>query len=182
MTEVDLERERAKWEYRGRKRPDFAIDPGPGQESVWDYPRPPRLDKDTRSVRVIHEGAAIAETSNAIRVLETASPPVFYIPPADVHKELFVAGRGSSLCEWKGPATYWSLQARDGVLENVAWSYEDPFEGFEEIRGYFSVYPARLECFVGGLRVEPQPGGFYGGWVTAEIVGPFKGDPGTGHW
>lgn len=182
MERHDLERARAGWQYRGSTRPPFAVEPGPRQESVWDYPRPPRVDPDSRSVRVRYEGTIIAESTDAVRVLETASPPVFYLPPGDARMDLLDRQGGGSICEWKGSATYWALSHRGVYLPNAGWSYEDPFEGFEAIRGYLGFYPAKLECYVGTHRVEPQPGGFYGGWVTPEIVGPFKGEAGTAGW
>jgi uncharacterized protein (DUF427 family) len=117
-----------------------------------------------------------------VRVLETASPPTFYLPPEDVRVDLLQEASGSSLCEWKGRARYWSIVAGDGQLDSAAWSYEEPFDGFTEIAGYFSFYPAVLECYVDSVRVEPQPGGLYGGWITPEVVGPFKGEPGTESW
>lgn len=178
----DLERARAKWTHRGGARPSWAVEPGPGQESVWDYPRPPRLDPDSRLVRVIHAGIVIAETRRATRVLETASPPVFYLPPEGVRTELLVPGRGASHCEWKGKASYWSLRVDNREIANVGWSYEDPYPEFRTIQCYLSFYPSKVQCYVDGVRVAPQPGGFYGGWVTGEIVGPFKGEPGTGGW
>ncbi len=168
--------------HRGGARPDWAIEPGPGQESVWDYPRPPRIELDSRIVRVLYEDTLLAETGRALRVLETASPPTYYIPPDDVRTDLLVAGRGTSLCEWKGVASYWSLQIGANEIPNVAWSYEQPFAEFAEIAGYVSFYPAKVGCYVDHHRVEPQTGGFYGGWITPEVVGPFKGDPGTGGW
>ncbi len=177
----DIEAARTAWKNRGDARPPFAIEPGPGQESVWDYPRPPRLELDPRLVRVLYRGTVIAETRRAYRVLETASPPTFYLPPEDVKVPL-VAATGSSMCEWKGAASYWSVQLPDAQLQNVAWSYADPFPEFGAIRDYVSFYPARVECYVDDHRVKPQPGGFYGGWVTPEVVGPFKGEPGTGGW
>ncbi len=177
-----IEQARAAWSHRGQARPGFAVEPGPGQESVWDYPRPPALVPDQRAVRVLFRDHLIAETAAALRVLETASPPTFYLPARDVRCELLVPGRGASLCEWKGAATYWSIRVDDELLENVGWSYQDPYPEFEAIRGYFSFYPARVDCSVAGVRVAPQSGGFYGGWVTPEIVGPFKGEPGTGGW
>ena len=179
---VAVERARSAWRHRGQARPDFAVEPGEGEESVWDYPRPPALVRDQREVRVVHRDCLIASTTEAFRVLETASPPTFYIPARDVRSELLVRGHGSSHCEWKGGASYWSIRIGDELLENVGWSYDDPYPEFEAIRGYLSFYPARVECFVGDHRVAPQPGGFYGGWVTPEIVGPFKGEPGTGGW
>lgn len=170
------------WRYTGAERPEFASPPGPGQESVWDYPRPPRLERDERRVEVIHRGVTIADTRAAYRVLETASPPTFYLPPADVRTEYLEPTARSTMCEWKGRATYWALRSGTEKLAEVAWSYPQPLPDFEVIAGYLSFYPARIECRVGGLRVRPQPGGFYGGWVTPEIVGPFKGEPGTGWW
>lgn len=182
MDEDDLERARAQWSHRGSRRPAWALEPVPGQESVWDYPRPPRIDPDSRLVRVLHGDTVIAESREAIRILETASPPTFYIPPNDVRMELLSPTRGSSLCEWKGPASYWSLRFGGHEIPNVAWSYEKPFADFTQIRGYLGFYPSKLECYVDDDHVEPQPGGFYGGWVTPEVVGPFKGEPGTGGW
>jgi uncharacterized protein (DUF427 family) len=131
---------------------------------------------------VLHDDTLLAETRRAIRVLETASPPTFYIPPEDVRKDLLVPGRGTSLCEWKGAASYWSLKIAEHEIRNVAWGYAQPYPEFAEIAGYLSFYPAKVDCYVGEDRVEAQSGGFYGGWVTPEVVGPFKGDPGTGGW
>lgn len=169
------------WTYRGQVRPEFAVEPGPGQESVWDYPRPPELAADSRPVEVVHEGLRIAASGRCIRVLETASPPTFYIPPADVSWQHLSPAAGSSLCEWKGAARYWALTAYP-QLGVVGWGYPQPTPAFEPIRDFVSFYPGRLACYVAGERVRPQPGKFYGGWVTGEIVGPFKGEPGTAHW
>jgi uncharacterized protein (DUF427 family) len=169
------------WRYHGQERPPFAVPPGPGQESVWDYPRPPALVPDARLVEVKTAGATIAATSRACRVLETAGPPTFYIPPEDVDRAQLVRASGSSVCEWKGTATYWGLTDAPGAAP-VAWSYEDPTPAFQPVRGYLAFYPGRVECFVAGERVRPQPGKFYGGWITDEIVGPFKGEAGTGDW
>ena len=182
MRQSNLAQARAQWIHRGSERPAWAIAPREGQESVWDYPRPPHLDADSRLVRVIHQGVLLAESRQAVRVLETASPPTFYLPPDDVRTDLLERARGASICEWKGSATYWSLRVNDPLRANVAWSYENPFPDFTPIRGYLSFYPSKLECYVEGERVKPQPGDFYGGWITSEIVGPFKGDPGTGGW
>lgn len=179
---ADLERARASWKHRGAKRPPWAIEPGPGQESVWDYPRPPRLEPDSRRVRVMHDSVLLAETNRAIRVLETASPPTFYIPRSDVAMVLLTEAAGGSHCEWKGAATYWSLRGDSAFMSHVGWSYEEPYPEFTAIRGYLSFYPAKLDCYVGAVRAAPQPGGFYGGWVTPDVVGPFKGEPGTGGW
>lgn len=125
----------------------------------------------------------IADTVAAIRVLETASPPTFYLPPSDIRMELLRPVVGGSRCEWKGTSEYWTVRTPEGDrAERAAWSYPEPFEGFSSIRGYVSFYPARLDCFVGDERVKPQRGGFYGGWLTREIRGPFKGDPGAEGW
>lgn len=182
MAADDFDRARAQWRFRGSGRPEWAVEPGPGQESVWDYPRPPRLDADCRTVRVEQGDIVVAETRSAVRVLETASPPTIYIPPQDVRTDLLVRAPGASMCEWKGSATYWSLQIDGCTTRNAAWSYESPFPDFAEIQGYFSFYPSKVACYVDGQRVSAQLGGFYGGWVTPEIVGPFKGQAGTGSW
>jgi uncharacterized protein (DUF427 family) len=173
---------RARWRYTGRERPDFAVAPAPGQESVWDYPRPPRVVGETRELGVSAHRQAIAHSSRGVRVLETASPPTFYLPPEDIRLDLLESVAGSSRCEWKGEAQYWTLVLEGRRIERVAWSYADPFPGFETIRGWLAFYPGRIECSVDGVRVEPQPGGLYGGWVTAELVGPWKGIAGSEAW
>jgi uncharacterized protein (DUF427 family) len=173
---------RQHWRYTGDERPDFAVAPGPGQESVWDYPRPPAVVRDLRPVRVLAEGQEIANTSRAVRVLETASPPTVYLPPQDVQGELLVPAPGLSRCEWKGEARYWTIALPGASIEGAAWSYPDPFPGFEPIRDWLAFYPGRLDCFVEDAPVTPQPGGLYGGWVTAELVGPWKGEPGSEAW
>lgn len=173
---------RAKWKYRGQARPSFAEPPGEGQESVWDYPRPPRLVSDSREVLVRVGSTVIAQSHRAIRVLETASPPTFYLPPDDVRTDLLRGAEGDSFCEWKGQARYWSVTLENHVIKHAAWSYDEPLAGFETIAGYLSFYPGKLECYVAGVRVEPQPGGLYGGWITPDVVGPFKGEPGTKGW
>ena len=169
------------WEHTGQQRPEFAEEPGADQESVWDYPRPPALVKCDSLVEVRSGDLLIASTEAALRVLETASPPTYYLPPIAVDMARLVRASASSFCEWKGRATYWSL-AQQTHGAPVGWSYDGPSERFADIDGYLSFYPALLECYVGGERVQPQPGGFYGGWVTSNVVGPFKGEPGTGHW
>ena len=170
------------WKYDGTERPDFAKDPGPGEESVWDYPRPPKPVNDSRIVEVKWMNQTIAKTTTSVRVLETASPPTFYIPPDDVKTGLLEKAPGSSYCEWKGRATYWNISVDGNTLEKAAWSYENPTPAFKEIAGYFSFYPGKLKCHVDNIRVKPQPGGFYGGWMTHEITGPVKGESGTGGW
>jgi uncharacterized protein (DUF427 family) len=150
---------------------------------VWDYPRPPRIEPDGRRVVVRLVDTVVADTARALRVLETASPPTFYLPPADVRMELLRPARGASRCEWKGTAEYWTIRTPEGDrAERAAWSYPSPFPGFEEIRDYVSFYPVRVDCYVDGAPVHAQTGGFYGGWITPEIVGPFKGEPGSSGW
>ena len=168
------------WQFTGKQRPPFAEEPGPGQESVWDYPRPPALVSSGKEVIVMAGEVELARSTRAWRVLETASPPTWYIPAEDVDREHLAPAPGGSFCEWKGGAVYWALAAQPG--EAVAWSYPAPSAAFAAIAGAFGFYPGRVACYVGGERVRPQPGHFYGGWVTDDIVGPVKGEPGTGHW
>jgi uncharacterized protein (DUF427 family) len=168
------------WKFNGSSRPDFAAAPGPGQESVWDYPRPPALRRDNRLVEVRDGHFVIARTTASFRACETASPPTFYIPPADVALDRLVPVAGSSVCEWKGAAAYLALAGAPDMP--VAWRYPRPRPRFDAIRDYVAFYPGRIACFVAGERALPQPGRFYGGWITADVAGPFKGEPGTGHW
>ncbi len=171
------------WSHTGTQRPPFAQIPASGQESVWDYPRPPCITRDARRVTVHAGTVKVADTQRAVRVLETASPPTFYLPPEDVRMALLERASGDSFCEWKGQAGYWNVLLPDGTrLASAGWSYERPTPAFAGIAGWVSFYPARLRCEVGGEVVRPQGGGFYGGWVTDEIVGPYKGEPGTGDW
>jgi uncharacterized protein (DUF427 family) len=143
---------------------------------VWDYPRPPRIVADSRLVEVrLPDETVVASTRRALRVLETASPPTFYVPPDAIQKDLLQPNEERSLCEWKGTATGLRLR-REG--SSVGWFYPVVFPEFEAIEGWVSFYPDRIACFVEGERVRPQPGGYYGGWITQEIVGPIKGDPG----
>jgi uncharacterized protein (DUF427 family) len=156
--------------------------PGPGQESVWDYPRPPRLEPSSKTVRVLLSGHLLAESANAYRVLETSHPPTWYIPASDVKMEFLKATSKTSFCEWKGRAHYWSVTVGDQTVENAIWSYETPNPSFAPIKGYLSFYPSRFECYVDEERVKAQPGDFYGGWITSDIVGPFKGIAGSWGW
>jgi uncharacterized protein (DUF427 family) len=159
------------------------IEPGEGQESVWDYPRPPRLEPVPQRLRVVFNGVTIADSTNGYRVLETSSPPTYYIPRADVRMEYLSKSRNRTHCEWKGTAAYWNIEVDGRKSENAAWSYPDPVEQFATIRDYISFYAGRVEaCYVADEKVQPQEGDFYGGWVTSNIVGPFKGAPGTLHW
>jgi len=173
---------RDQWHWRGQVRPPFARVPKAGEESVWDYPRPPQLAADQREVIVRWNGLEVARTRRAIRVLETAHPPSFYLPWDDVARELLRPASGSSFCEWKGPARYWSLVDGDRQLPAVGWSYPRPLAHAAALSNCVAFYAADLDCEVGGLKVTPQPGGFYGGWITPEVIGPFKGDPGSQGW
>jgi uncharacterized protein (DUF427 family) len=157
--------------------------PGPGQESVWDYPRPPRAELSSKHVRVIFNGEVIAETTRAVRILETSHPPVYYIPQADVRMDYLTRTSRQTVCEFKGAASYWTICVGDRVAADAAWSYAHPLPGYESIRYAIAFYPSRMEaCTVDGERVQPQEGDFYGGWITSDIVGPFKGGPGTWGW
>lgn len=161
----------------------IAETPGPGQESVWDYPRPPRVEPVPERIRVVVDGLTVADTTRALRVLETAGAPVYYLPPGDVRRDLLRASRRTSTCEWKGGAVYHSLVLPDREVADVAWSYPDPSPGYEAIRDHFALYAGKVDAaWVGDERATPQPGGFYGGWVTSRIVGPIKGEPGSFGW
>ena len=152
-------------------------------ESVWDYPRPPRVEPVVDRVRVVVDGVVIADSTRAFRVLETSHPPTYYLPPDDVRLDLLSAGAGRSVCEWKGSATYHTVTVGDRTIRDVAWSYRDPLPGFESIAGHLAFYPGRVdEAWVGDERARPQAGGFYGGWITSWIRGPFKGEAGTSGW
>lgn len=170
------------WRYRGNTRPDFAITPQAGQESVWDYPRPPVLVTDARRVIVRLGPHVVADSTRTQRLLETASPPTFYLPSEDVDSSVLVAARGGSFCEWKGPARYWDVVVDGRCVERAAWGYPEAGGAFASIADHVAFYPGRLDCSVDGQSVQAQPGAFYGGWVTADVVGPFKGEPGTGDW
>jgi uncharacterized protein (DUF427 family) len=159
------------------------VPPGAGQESVWDYPRPPRVAPDDRTVRVVFNGVTVAESSRAIRVLETAGAPVWYLPPDDVRMDLLEPIDRRTVCEWKGDASYFDLRVGDRVARSAAWTYRRPRPGYESITDHVAFYAGRVDAaFVGAERATPQPGDFYGGWITSDVVGPFKGEPGTGGW
>jgi uncharacterized protein (DUF427 family) len=152
-------------------------------ESVWDYPRPPRVEPSSRRVRVVHRGVTVADTTRAVRVLETSHPPVYYIPPDDVLGGTLRESGRHTFCEFKGRASYYDLEVGGMVVRDAAWFYPEPAPGFEVIRDHPAFYPGRVdECFVDDERVASQKGDFYGGWITAEITGPFKGGPGTLGW
>lgn len=157
--------------------------PREGQESVWSYPRPPRLEPTPRRIRALLSGVVLADSTRAIRVLETSHPPVYYLPPADVRLELLTPADGGSFCEWKGEAVYHDAIV-DGVrIARVAWSFPRPTPRFELIRDWHAFYLPALEAgLVDDERARPQPGGFYGGWITGDLAGPFKGEPGSHGW
>jgi uncharacterized protein (DUF427 family) len=157
--------------------------PGPGQESVWDYPRPPRLEPSGNRVRVEFGGETIAISTRTYRVLETSHPPTYYIHPDDVRSEFLISVPRRTFCEFKGQANYWDLLAGGRTSAAAAWSYSSPTGAFAAITGYFAFYPGRVDaCFVDEERVQAQVGDFYGGWITNRIVGPFKGAIGTTLW
>ena len=160
------------------------IPPGPGQVSVWDFPRPPALVPVGETVRVDF-GGEIARTDGALQILETSHPPTVYLPPDAFAPGALVPTEGSSGCEWKGRADYLTVVSGDGArrAERAAWTYPDPRPAYAALRGFVALYPEAVDaCWIGAERVTPQPGGFYGGWVTPRVVGPFKGAPGTWGW
>lgn len=155
-------------------------EPEPGQESVWDYPRPPRLEASTRHIRILVADQLIADTVRAMRVLETSHPPVYYIPPQDIRMEWLRPVQGGSWCEWKGQASYFDVEVAGRRIERAAWVYLQPTLPFKQIERYLAFYPSKMDsCLLDGERVVAQEGDFYGGWITSEIVGPFKGSLGA---
>jgi uncharacterized protein (DUF427 family) len=177
-----LERARAQWRWRGQGRPPFANPPGLGQVSVWDFPRPPDLAKESREIAVSWRGREIARTTGAWAVRETSHPPTFYLPLADVKREVLrIAGHGT-FCEWKGPAHYWDLVDGAHCLPYSAWSYPQPLPGAEPLAQCIAFYAHDLDCRVDGAPVVAQEGAFYGGWITPDLAGPFKGGFGSGGW
>ena len=176
---------RDKWDPHFR--PPGVEAAGPGQESVWDYPRPPIIVPAPAEMRVEHAGQLIARSSAALEVKETAGAPVPYFPPDHVQIDRLVANGRVSVCEWKGAARSFDYVSPDGTrIEDAAWSYPDPFddlpEGYAAIAGWFAFYPAKLDCFVDAEKARSQPGGLYGGWITDRVRGPVKGALGTSHW
>ena len=159
------------------------VAPGPGQESVWDYPRPPRVEATTRHIQVIFNGITLADTKRALRVLETSQAPVFYIPLEDVQRQYLETSQQVTVCEWKGLANYFGVAAGGRRAADAAWTYHAPSPGYEAIRDHVAFYSQQMDqCRVDGELATPMPGGFYGGWVTRDVVGPFKGGPGTQGW
>jgi uncharacterized protein (DUF427 family) len=166
----------------GRTMPE-RIEPRPGQESVWDYPRPPGLEQSDKHIEVFFNDILIADSSEVIRVVETSGPPVYYIQEADIEMKHLVQSAHATYCEWKGAASYYDIEVHDKKTRNAAWHYPQPTPGFEGIKGYIAFYAQLMDaCFVDGELVKPQHGTFYGGWITSDIVGPFKGEPGTEDW
>jgi uncharacterized protein (DUF427 family) len=169
---------------RPRVPPGVVPDPaGPGQESVWEYTRPPRAERTARHVVVTLGGEVVAESRQTVRVLETSHPPGYYIPIEDWTPGALSPTSGSSICEWKGAAVYYDVVGGGRVAPAAAWGYPDPTPAFAEIAACISVYPGRVDrCEVDGVVVTAQPGEFYGGWITPDVVGPFKGRPGSWGW
>ena len=163
-----------------RPKPD---PPAPGQESVWDYPRPPRLEPARCRIQVVLGGITIADTTAALRLLETSHPPVYYLPPEAILPGTLTPTKRRSFCEFKGWASYLDVTAGDRTQGAAAWAYAKPSPGYEAMAGHVAFYAAQMDaCFVDGELARPQPGGFYGGWVTSKLAGPFKGVPGSAFW
>ena len=159
------------------------VEPGPGQESVWDYPRPPRLEDSDKRIKVVFGGVTLAYTTRAKRVLETRHPPVYYVPVEDIRMEHLMLAKGSSFCEWKGAARYYDIQTDERREPRAAWFYPDPVLAYAEIKDHVAFYPSLMDaCWVDGEKVGAQEGDFYGGWITPDVVGPFKGGLGTRGW
>lgn len=167
--------------YHSMKR--HHIKPGPGQESVWDYPRPPKLEPFSGHIRIVFEGEILADTNRAYRVLETSHPPVYYLPPADIRMEHMVPSQRSSFCEFKGSAVYYHVKGMKQAVPDCAWAYPVIQPAYQPIAGYVAFYAHLMDaCYVNDELVDAQAGNFYGGWITSKVVGPFKGEPGTWGW
>lgn len=164
-------------------RPPQPERPGPGQESVWDYPRPPALRRCTLPIEVVLGGETICRTSAAWQVLETSHPPTYYLPRSSFVPGSLRPAEGASFCEWKGHARYLDVVGGDRTASAAAWYYPNPTPPFAALADHVALYAGRMDaCVVGGERVTPQPGGFYGGWITSSVTGPFKGVPGSAGW
>ncbi|MEO1220781.1 MAG: DUF427 domain-containing protein [Pseudomonadota bacterium] len=156
---------------------------GPGQESVWDYPRPAICEPTSRRVQIIHKGITLVDSANAWRTLETSHPPTYYIPQTDIAMEHLHANSRRTMCEWKGQARYFDIMVADDTVQAGAWSYAEPTPGFANIQDYVAFYPEPLDhCLIDGEKITPQPGQFYGGWISQYEAGPFKGIPGSQFW
>jgi uncharacterized protein (DUF427 family) len=172
------------------RMPDLMFEQAPriqipkrGQESVWSYPRPPKLERVHQQIRVEFGGLVLAETIQGYRLLETANPPVYYFPPTDVRLAYFMLSSKQTVCKWKGVARYWSLRVEKRMAIEAAWSYAHAEKEYEGICDYFAFYSGKVDaCYVGKQKVTAQPGDYYGGWITSKILGPFKGGPDTEFW
>ena len=158
------------------------VEPGPGQESVWDNPRPPRLEPTQRHLVVAYGGEVIAHSQRAQRVVETSQPPAYYLNPADVRMDLLRPSSHRTFCEWKGLASYYDVIVGTEIATDAVWSYPSPHPDFAAIQDCLAFYAQVLDCSVDGEAVVGNEGTFYGGWITRDIVGPFKGGSGTAHW
>ena len=172
---------------RERPRASEIIQPTANQISVWSFPRPPEIRSVERTLRVSWAGEIIGKTASALSVIETAGAPVYFFPPYDVRQDLLVKTAHVTLCEWKGAAVHFDLTLENRRATHAAFCYPDPLtdlgQGYERIAGWYAFYPARVDrCFVGDDEVTPQPGGYYAGWVTPQVTGPFKGGAGTKKW
>jgi len=179
--------DKAFYRNKVRERPAAAeiVTPGPGQESVWNYPRPPRVRAISKSGKVELNGHEVASSSNILKVMETASPPTYYFPPDDIDRSCLIESTHTTFCEWKGEATYWHVVVNETRVENAVWSYQDPLDDAgdcRQLKGFFAFYPQALGCTLGDHKIDPQQGAYYGGWITPDITGPFKGPPGTQGW
>ncbi|MFP4227219.1 MAG: DUF427 domain-containing protein [Salinivenus sp.] len=159
------------------------IEPGPNQESVWDYPRPPAVEPAAQRVRVVFHNTTLADSTDAQRVLETSHPPVYYVPPKDIAFEHLEREQRTSMCEFKGRAVYYTVTVGNRSVRGAAWAYPSPTTRYAVLQDHVAFYPSKMDaCFVGTEQVRAQEGDFYGGWITDDIVGPFKGGPGTLGW
>ncbi len=159
------------------------IAPNAGQESVWEYPLSPRLEPTTKHIQITLNEVVIADTRRAVRYLEQGHPPSYYVPPEDVALAYIAKGNGGSLCEWKGQATYYTVTVGEMRAVRAAWAYHNPHPVFRPIKDYFAFYAGPMSaCTVDGELVVPQPGCYYGGWITSDVVGPFNGDPTCRYW
>jgi uncharacterized protein (DUF427 family) len=174
---------RARDQWQQARRPAGIERPGPGQESVWDYPRPPRVEPTSRHLAVDFCGRRIADTRRGLRLLETSHPPTYYFPPEDVDRSVLTPSTHESICEWKGQAEYYTIEVGDRLVRNAVWSYADPFPEFSLLAGYLAFMPTQMDaCWVDGEQARAQDGGFYGGWITSDLAGPIKGGPGSAGW
>ncbi len=159
------------------------VEPGPNQESVWDYPRPPAIEPVDERLRVEFGGEMIADTTSAYRILETSHPPTYYLPPEDIAMDYLSKERRTTMCEFKGRAVYYSISVQGKTAQNAAWAYPSPRSRYADLKDHVSFYASKMDaCYVGDLEAHAQEGDFYGGWITDRVVGPFKGGPGTLGW